>query len=263
MAFMLPSYHWTPSPNFSSRGGATVDTFVLHDCEGNEDGSISWFAQARSRVSAHGVLSADGLRFTGMVAWANKAWHACNANPYSESLEMAGFEAKGFGSPEWQAAANVIAFRIKARGLPPKWTRGARGGFCSHYDLGAMGGGHFDPTRDPSKMLDFERMVQAAYADPEMPSAWSGASSTPPTPAPVAPPGWAPHGTVRHDHPVGSMEWVQIELNALGYASPALSVDGMEGPETLQAICRFQRKANLAVDGIAGPLTIAALQNAM
>ena len=45
----------------SGRGGATVRLFVVHDCEGSYAGSIGWFAQVRSQVSAHIVLRKDGL----------------------------------------------------------------------------------------------------------------------------------------------------------------------------------------------------------
>ena len=64
--------------NFSSRGGKTVTMIVVHDCEGNYDGSIGWFAMPRSRVSAHIVLSDDGTEATQMIAWRDKAWAVCN-----------------------------------------------------------------------------------------------------------------------------------------------------------------------------------------
>src|ERR1700691_5537135 len=77
MTLILPPLSWISSPNFSSRGGQKVRLCVVHDCEGNYAGSVSWFAQARSQVSAHIVLDADGSRATQMVAFANKAWHVC------------------------------------------------------------------------------------------------------------------------------------------------------------------------------------------
>ena len=91
----LPPIKWTASPNCSSRGGQKVRLIVTHDCEGNYAGSIAWFAMKKSQVSAHLVLRDDGLEATQMVAWGDKAWHACNFNPFSEGIEAAGFESKG------------------------------------------------------------------------------------------------------------------------------------------------------------------------
>ena len=245
-----------PSPNYSSRGGAKVRLVVVHDCEGSEQGAISWFAQARSRVSAQAVLSADGKRMTRMVDWQNKAWHACNFNPVSDGIEMAGFAAKGFDAPEWQAMANVVAWRLKARGLPPTWAqRGEGAGFCSHHDLGAAGGGHYDPTTDSAVWAHFVGLVQAAYGD----APGDAVAPTITVPPPSAPSGWTPHGTIRHDHDVGSFEWAQIELNALGFARPLLQVDGINGPATERAVAAFQSAHGLYVDGVYGPNTEAAL----
>ena len=255
----LPALTWQTSPNFSSRGGQRVRLFVLHDCEGSFDGSIGWFMQSVSRVSAHAVLSRDGLRAVQMVSWLNKAWHACNANPYSESLEMEGFEKNGFSSQQWLAAAAIVAFRLKQNNLPPTWAVGGVGeGFCSHYDLGPFGGGHYDPTTDHATWQTFVKMVQAAYAQP-MPTAWTPAGAH----TVVAPPaGWTPHGDVRHDNDVGSLEWVQMELNALGIPTVPLKVDGIMGAQTEAAVAKFQQKVGLMIDGDPGTNTIAAIKTA-
>lgn len=255
----LPPLNWQTSPNFSSRGGSKVRLFVLHDCEGSYNGSIGWFAQTRSKVSAHTVLSADGQRATQMVDWRNKAWHACNANPYSESLEMEGFAKNGFSSQQWLAAAAIVAYRLKVNGIPPVWAVAGIGtGFCSHYDLGAFGGGHSDPTTDHSTWLAFVRMVQDAYALP-MPSAWAP-SGAPVLQAPAS--DWKPCATTRHDLDEGSLEWVQMELNALGIPVVPLKVDGMMGLNTEAAIAKFQQKVGIHIDGDPGPDTIAHLKSA-
>src|ERR1035437_9656490 len=118
---MLPSLKFVSSPNYSSRNGNAVRLIVVHDCEGSYNGSISWFSQAASKVSAHIVLSEDGTQATQMVAWANKAWHVCSFNPVSEGIEAAGFSAKGLGAPEWLELASITAYRLHAHGLPPIW----------------------------------------------------------------------------------------------------------------------------------------------
>ena len=53
---------------------------------------------------------------------------------------------------------------------------------------------------------------------------------------------------------------VQRALVALGYS---VSVDGVIGPKTKEAIKDFQQRHGLKADGVAGPKTIAALQSAV
>ncbi len=170
---MLPPLKWKPSPNFSSRNGARVDLLCLHDCEGSYAGSIDWFAQKRSNVSAHFVIKEDGSEVTQMVDVADKAWHCVAFNSRSVGFEMGGFAAKGFASVEWEAAANIIAFHLHHLQIPLRWARAGVGpGFCSHYDLGKAGGGHRDPCTDPAKWQQFVTLVTAAYEKGNFPPIW-------------------------------------------------------------------------------------------
>ena len=251
----LPSIKWTPSPNFSSRGGQKTRLIVVHDCEGGYLGSIAWFAMARSQVSAHLVLSEDGTEATQMVAWGNKAWHACNVNPFSEGIEAAGFSAKGFAAVEWQALAELTAWRLHVNGIPCQEATAANNwtGFTEHAKLGAMGGGHHDLTEDPHVWASFVARVIAAYNN--------GAVTTPvksDAVVPVSPPAFTPSGTIRNDEVVGSIAWAQMRLNALG-VHPLLTVDGIEGKATETALEVFQAAHGLDADGIIGPKTIKAL----
>jgi len=52
---------------------------------------------------------------------------------------------------------------------------------------------------------------------------------------------------------------VQKALIALGYSLPKHGVDGVRGPETINAVKKFQRDYKLAVDGDPGPETVGAL----
>ena len=253
MAF--PVIKWVPSPNFSSRGGVKVRCIVVHDCEGSYTGSISWFAMAKSQVSAHLILSEDGSEVTQMVAWANKAWHACNANPISEGIEAAGFASKGFAAVEWEALAELVAWRLHANNIPCQeatatnnWT-----GFTEHAKLGAWGGGHHDLTEDSNVWAAFVKRVNNAYN--------SGVMSTPSAVVasiPAAQQNFKPSETSRNDEVIGSIAWMQMRLNALGF-KPILTVDGIEGASTEAALKQFQTDKGLTVDGILGPKTIAAL----
>jgi peptidoglycan hydrolase-like protein with peptidoglycan-binding domain len=261
MTLALPRLNFTASPNYSSRGGQRVRLIVVHDCEGTYEGSISWFAQARSQVSAHIVLSEDGTQATQMVAWANKAWHACSFNPFSEGIEAAGFAAKGFSASEWDALAAIVAFRLHENGLPCRWAeKGIGEGFCSHYDLGAAGGGHKDPTTDQGVWDAFVARVAAAYVAPQ-PDVWR--PDIAPAPVPAAPPGFIPSPDPRHDFHPPSLEWVQAALNRLGIPHVPLIVDGIEGRATRSAIVDFQERARVFIDGEAGKDTCAALEKAL
>ena len=184
----LPPLKHVPSPNFSVRGGRAVDLIVVHDCEGSYAGSINWFSQAASQVSAHLVLREDGGEVTQMVDFANKAWHAVAFNSRSVGLEMAGYAAKGYGAREWQEAADVVAYLLHRFNLPCRWAEhGIGSGFCSHYDLGTAGGGHRDPTTDSAVWANFCRLIAASYLLPP-PAVWASA----PAPVPAAPQHYVP-----------------------------------------------------------------------
>jgi peptidoglycan hydrolase-like protein with peptidoglycan-binding domain len=51
---------------------------------------------------------------------------------------------------------------------------------------------------------------------------------------------------------------IQARLNTLG-ANPPLTVDGISGPKTVEAIKSFQSSHGITPDGIVGPITLAAL----
>lgn len=167
----LPKLHWIKSPNFSKRT-APVDLIVCHDTEGGFAGAVSWFSQPQSGVSAHFVLKEDGSEAVQMVHLDDKAWHAKAFNSRSIGIEMAGFASKGFSDAEWQSAANIVAWLLKEYSLPAQWAHHGQGqGFTSHYDLGAAGGGHSDPTTDSAKWQQFVALVQAVKVA-DLPDKW-------------------------------------------------------------------------------------------
>lgn len=164
---------WVTSPNFSQRNGARVDLIVLHDMEGGYAGSIEWFANQHSQVSAHYLLKGDGSEVTQMVAVADKAWACCAFNSRSINLEMEGFAKQGYGETEWAAAAELVGALLYIHQIPTKWARGGVGpGFCSHFDLGAAGGSHTDPTTDQNIWASFIDRVEAAAARGDFPPSY-------------------------------------------------------------------------------------------
>lgn len=168
----LPKLHFVPSPNFSSRNGVKVDKIVVHSMEGSYIGSISWFAQKKSQVSAHLLLKADGSEVCQMVHFDDKAWHVVKFNPDTVGLEIEGHAAAWFPDTELAAAANIVSWLLKEFGLPVRWAEHGQGsGFCSHYDLGAAGGGHKDITTDPAKWQHFVSLVKAVDQT-QLPPIW-------------------------------------------------------------------------------------------
>ncbi|MBV8360665.1 MAG: N-acetylmuramoyl-L-alanine amidase, partial [Deltaproteobacteria bacterium] len=97
------------SPNFSSRNGERIRRVVLHyTTSRNVDGTISWFKNPRSRVSAHYIISRNGDIYQ-MVRDADKAWHAKNANADSIGIEHSA--AKGDQMTSEQEASSVALVR--------------------------------------------------------------------------------------------------------------------------------------------------------
>lgn len=169
----LPPLKQRPSPNFSSRHGAPVNLIVVHDTEGGYEGSISWLCNRAAQASAHVVLREDGLEATQLVPWGEKAWACVAFNSTSDNLELAGFARKGYTLGQLQRAARIVAFRLHKRGLPARWARKGSGlGFCRHYDLGAAGGGHTDPTTSTAKWLTFVALVKFEYARAHFRADW-------------------------------------------------------------------------------------------
>lgn len=68
---------WYASPHFDSRPvGVVVDTIVLHHTAGTSlAGTVTWFADPGSRVSAHFTVGRDGS-IIQHVSTFQRAWHA-------------------------------------------------------------------------------------------------------------------------------------------------------------------------------------------
>jgi peptidoglycan hydrolase-like protein with peptidoglycan-binding domain len=74
-------------------------------------------------------------------------------------------------------------------------------------------------------------------------------------------------GTFNVDVPKGrrgvEVADVQKALVALGYTLPKHGVDGIRGPETVDAVKKFQKDNELTVDGDPGPATVAKLNDVL
>lgn len=148
---------WSPSPNYSSRGGTSVRLVVCHTAQGARTASDlgAFFANPSSGVSSH-----TGIDDTENTVWEyvkrdKKAWTQGNANPYSVAAELCAFAE--WGSLEWQSHPNMLAntaawiaeeaahfgiplVRLSATQAQDGYSKGV----CQHVDLGSAGGGHWD-----------------------------------------------------------------------------------------------------------------------
>lgn len=145
-----------PSPNFSSRGGATVRLIVLHTAEGSTtiESLGNYFASSSSGVSSHvGIDDKDGV-IGEYVRRGDKAWTQGNANPVAVSVELCAF-AK-WSPAEWGNHPNMlencarwimeeaVTFGLPIQKLTAAQAQGSGRGVCQHVDLGSWGGGHWD-----------------------------------------------------------------------------------------------------------------------
>jgi N-acetylmuramoyl-L-alanine amidase len=145
-----------PSPNYSSRGGASVRLIVIHTAEGARtiDELGNYFASSSSGVSSHvGIDDTPGV-IGEYVKRGNKAWTAANANPVAVQAELCAF-AK-WTSQEWAAhpamldncaawiAEEAAYYNIPLVALSAAQAQGTGRGVCQHADLGSWGGGHWD-----------------------------------------------------------------------------------------------------------------------
>jgi hypothetical protein len=263
MALALPRLVQVPSPNWSSRRGAVIDTIVVHDCQGSGRGAAGYFATRASGVSAQFVCDeVDTDLVYQCVACGNKAWHACNANPYAIGVEMGGYAERGFPDAELDRAAWIVAWLMRAYGITNQFVTGReRNGWTTHFRLGAFGGGHTDFTTDPAAEARFGRRVTDAYdALGQGPLPDWGLHGVPgPRQVelpPAAPAGFAGRPRELSDesgptlhltpsgypaHTMGDLQW---KLRRVG-ANPQLKVDTFDGPATEAAILTFKKAVGL------------------
>lgn len=82
---------WVTSPNYNSRGSTKITDVTIHTMQGSYAGSISWFQNTASQVSAHYLIRSSDGQVTQMVLNANRAWHVGNANSWTIGIEHEGY----------------------------------------------------------------------------------------------------------------------------------------------------------------------------
>ena len=99
--------------NYSTRSGTAITHYAVHTTQGSYAGTISWFKNCSSQVSAHYVIRSSDGQVTQMVSEANKAWHIGSENPYTIGTEHEGYVADA----SWYTTAMYSSSAALARDI--------------------------------------------------------------------------------------------------------------------------------------------------
>ncbi|MDN5782678.1 MAG: N-acetylmuramoyl-L-alanine amidase, partial [Luteimonas sp.] len=97
----FPGALWATSPNYNSRSGTAVREVAIHTMQGSYAGSISWFKNPNSQVSAHYLIRSSDGQVTQMVRESQRAWHVGSHNSHSIGIEHEGY----ISNPDWYTSA--------------------------------------------------------------------------------------------------------------------------------------------------------------
>ncbi|MGW4231065.1 N-acetylmuramoyl-L-alanine amidase [Streptomyces sp. NPDC004980] len=234
-----PSALWVPasSANYATGRTATIDKVVVHVTQGSYAGSISWFQNPASQVSAHYLIRSSDGEITQMVRDANTAWHAKSANASSLGIEHEGFvdDPSWFTDSMYRSSAALTAYLCDRYGIPKD-----RSHVIGHSE--APGNDHTDPGVNWNWTY-YMQLVGGSGGG----SGSDGLS-------------FSSYATQKSGSSGAQVKAVQKLLNDQGYAAGA--VDGSFGPATKSAVQAFQTARGLTADGTVGPKTWTALLSA-
>jgi hypothetical protein len=117
----FPGAIWNPADpaNYASGRAETISQVVIHVTQGSYAGTISWFQNPESQVSAHYVIRSGDGEVTQMVADADTAWHARSANASALGIEHEGFidDPAWFTDAMYRSSAAVTKWLCDTYGL--------------------------------------------------------------------------------------------------------------------------------------------------
>ncbi|GAC42999.1 negative regulator [Paenibacillus popilliae ATCC 14706] len=129
----VPAFHQQKSENPSNYGnydvadrpifGPDIRYIVIHDAEGSYDGTIEWFANPASGVSAHYVIRSSDGDITQMVDTKDVPWHAGNwyFGMHSIGIEHEGHALEGatwYSEPMYRASAKLVRYLAEKYNIP-------------------------------------------------------------------------------------------------------------------------------------------------
>lgn len=235
-----PAALWVPADpnNYTTGRTAKIDKVIIHVTQGSYAGSISWFQDPVSEVSAHYVVRSSDGQITQMVRDADTAYHARSANASALGIEHEGFidDPTWFTDAMYRSSAALTASLCDKYGIPKDRTH-----IIGHSE--APGNDH----TDPGPYWDWNRYMELVKGTGTGGGSRDGLSFD--------------TYTTQRDGSVGpQVKALQLLLNEQGH--PVGEADGSFGPATAGAVTSFQAAHGLDADGIVGPATWAALQGA-
>ncbi|MFN3430772.1 MAG: N-acetylmuramoyl-L-alanine amidase, partial [Candidatus Sericytochromatia bacterium] len=124
-----PSVVSMPSPNRNSRGGAKIDTIVLHHTAGGGTAQDvgRYFQNPANEVSSHYIVGKDGT-IVQPVADGDRSWHAgpsefkgrTDVNDFSLGIEIVnrGDGKDPYTDAQYVALGKLVAFMMSEYGIP-------------------------------------------------------------------------------------------------------------------------------------------------
>ncbi|RMI30258.1 N-acetylmuramoyl-L-alanine amidase [Streptomyces triticirhizae] len=234
-----PPALWAPahSANYSTGRTQAIDTVVIHVTQGSYAGSISWFQNPASQVSAHYTIRSSDGEVTQSVRDRDTAWHARGGNAYSIGIEHEGWvdEPSWFTDAMYRSSAALTRHLAAKHGIPLN-----RQHIVGHVEV--PGNDH----TDPGPHWDWDYYMELVGGDPGEPG----------------PPAldFTSYQTLRDGSTGPQVTALQYLLNQNGQNAGA--VDGQFGPATGAAVRGFQTAKGLTADGVVGPRTWTALLSA-
>ena len=180
---------WIASPNYSSRGGSGVRLVVVHTAEGARSFRDlgGFFSSSSAGVSSHTGIDDERGSIGEYVKRENKAWTQANYNSQAVSTELCAAPISSsypcganWSADEWNKHDGMLAnladwireecqhYGLPITKLSANEAQGSGRGVCGHADLGAGGGGHWDPGPNfPwSRVMDMARGGSTTTPEP-------------------------------------------------------------------------------------------------
>ena len=175
-----PSVIWSPaySGNYrtANRSSSSIKYVIIHVTQGSYASAISWFKNARARVSAHYTIRSRDGQITQSVRDKDVAWHAGNSsyNNMSLGIEHEGYinTASWFTDAMYRSSAALVSSLCNRYGIPKTRSR-----IIGHIEVPRAT--HTDPGRhwNWSKYMGYIQGAQAQQPKPGQsqpaPGAWS------------------------------------------------------------------------------------------
>jgi hypothetical protein len=139
-----PSAHWVPASTsnyrVASRDSGTIDRIIVHVMQGSYAGTISWFQNPSSKVSAHYLVRSSDGDITQMVRDKDVAYHATTYNGRAIGIEHEGYvsDASWFTDAMYRSSAALTRYVADKYGIPKD-----RGHIIGHVEV--PGSDHTDP----------------------------------------------------------------------------------------------------------------------